>query len=193
MEPSDIFAKLDFGFMLYMEIANPQWAITLDGLYMNLGDEGVTPVTERETEIDMKQLGIEVAGLWRTASWAEIGLGGRLNVLDGSLKIAPGQVLPGTDVSDSHTWFDPLIVARFMAPLESKWRLGIRGDYGGFGLGSDYAWQVVPFVGYRFGNLIELAGGYRWLGMKYETGSEDDLFVYDMLIFGPEVAFLFHF
>jgi hypothetical protein len=102
VEPSDIFAKLDFGFMLYMEIANPQWAITLDGLYMNLGDEGVTPVTERETEIDMKQLGIEVAGLWRTASWAEIGLGGRLNVLDGSLKIAPGQVLPGTDVSDSH-------------------------------------------------------------------------------------------
>ena len=35
--PSDIFENLDFGAMLYLEMANPDWAITLDGLYMDLG------------------------------------------------------------------------------------------------------------------------------------------------------------
>ena len=65
--PSDIFKRLDFGAMLYVEMANRNWAIALDGLYMNLGDSGETPVTKRKTEIDMQQLAFEVVGLWRVA------------------------------------------------------------------------------------------------------------------------------
>ena len=29
--------------------------------------------------------------------------------------------------------------------------------------------------------------------MSYETGSGTDLFVYDMVTFGPEIGFVFHF
>jgi hypothetical protein len=101
--------------------------------------------------------------------------------------------LPGFDVSDTNSWFDPLIVARFTAPLESKWKLGIRGDVGGFGVGSDFTWQVFPFVGYRFSNLFEISGGYRALGMDYNTGSGDDYFLYDMVTFGPQLGLVFHF
>ena len=191
--PSDIFSKLDFGAMLYLEMNNPKWAIGLDGLYMNLGDSGETPLTKRKTDIDMQQFALEAKGLWRAAPWAEVGIGGRLNVLDAGLQVAPGTELPGSDVSNSYTWFDPLIVARLMATFDSPWRIGISGDFGGFGIGSDYAWQVGPFVGYRFGSLFELAGAYRALGMKYETGSASDLFVYDMVISGFEIGLLFHF
>ena len=45
LNPGDIFDNLDFGAMLYLEAANQDWAITLDGLYMNLGASGMTPVT----------------------------------------------------------------------------------------------------------------------------------------------------
>jgi hypothetical protein len=192
--PSDIFDNLDFGAMLYLEMANRDWAITLDGLYMNLGANGKTPLTERDTEVDMKQWGITATGMWRVGSWAEIGVGGRFNSLEGGLVVAPGEVaLPGFDVSDTNSWFDPLIVARFTAPLESKWKLGIRGDVGGFGVGSDFTWQVFPFVGYRFSNLFEISGGYRALGMDYNTGSGDDYFLYDMVTFGPQLGLVFHF
>ena len=102
-------------------------------------------------------------------------------------------MLPGIDVSQTKTWFDPLIAARFTAPFESRFQLGIKGDFGGFGIGSDYAWQVFPFVGYRFSNLFELGAGYRAIGMKYETGSGTDLFIYDMVIFGPQIGLVFHF
>ena len=48
--PGDIFENLDFGAMLYLEMANRDWAITLDGLYMNLGAKGQTPVTGRDAQ-----------------------------------------------------------------------------------------------------------------------------------------------
>ncbi len=141
----------------------------------------------------MKQFVLETTVLRRVSSWAEIGLGGRLNNVDATLDIAPGEILPGTLVLETNTWFDPFVAARLSVPLEGSWRLGVRGDFGGFGIGSDYAWQVYPTVGYRFSQLFELAFAYRALGMKYETGSDDTLFVYDILTFGPELGFLFHF
>ena len=84
----------------------------------------------------------------------------RLNSIETGLMVAPGDiVLPGRDVTVKNTWLDPLIAARFIIPMESKWRLGIQGDIGGFGISSDFAWQVLPFVGYRFSQDFELAAG----------------------------------
>ena len=42
-------------------------------------------------------------------------------------------------------------------------------------------------------SLFELVLAYRALGMDYETGNGADLFVYDLVTFGPEIGFLFHF
>ena len=191
--PADIFDNLQFGFMLFFEMSNQDWAVGVDGLYMNLGQEGITP-GGRETEADMKQFAIQTNILRRVAAWAEVGLGVRLNSIETGLMVAPGEiVLPGTDVTVKNTWLDPLIAARFIIPMESKWRLGIQGDIGGFGISSDFAWQVLPFVGYRFSQVFELAGGYRAFGMKYETGSGDDYFLYDMTIFGPQLGIILRF
>lgn len=192
--PSEVFESLDFGFMLYLEAHNPDWAVTLDGLYMNLGETGQLRDDGRTAEVDMKQLALAATGLRRVAPWAELGIGGRLNVIEAGLAVEEGTILPAIDQSDSKTWLDPLLAARFSVPFEnSRWRLGIRGDIGGFGIGSEIAWQIYPLVGYRFSRLFEMALAYRWLGMEYETGSGDDLFVYDVVDFGPEIGFLFHF
>jgi len=192
VSPGEVFERLEFGAMLYLEAHNRDWSITLDGLYMNLGENGQLREDGRAAEADMKQLALEVTGLRRVTPWAELGIGGRLNVIEGGLSVEDGQVLPGIDVSQTRTWFDPLIAARFIAPL-NRWRLGVSGDVGGFGIGSDLAWQVYPFVGYRFSRLFELEAAYRWLGMDYETGSGTDMFRYDMVTFGPEIGFVFHF
>ena len=94
----------------------------------------------------------------------------------------------------TQTWFDPLLVARVMTRFDgSQWRLGMLADIGGFGIGSDLAWQINPFVGYQFSKLFEIDLAYRWLSMDYETGSGTDQFEYDMVISGPEIGLLFHF
>lgn len=193
-DPGDIFDKLQFGFMIFLEMSNQDWAVGIDALYMDLGQDGLTPVLERESEADMKQLAIQTNILRRVATWAEVGLGVRLNSLDAGLKVAPGDiVLPGIDVSTNKTWLDPLIAARFTIPMESKWRLGLQGDIGGFGIASDFAWQVLPFVGYRFSRVFELTASYRAIGMKYETGEGSDYFLYDMVTFGPQIGITLRF
>ena len=189
----DIFDNLDFGVMFFFEARNDKWAVNFDLLYMNLGKEGVTPLVSRNAEVDMKQLAITVTGLYRLNHWFEVGLGGRINSIDASVNIAAGDyILPGRDFSMNQTWFDPLVVVRAMTQLNNKWRLGMLANIGGFGMGSDFAWEINPIVGYQFSKLFEIDIAYRWLGMDYETGTGTDYFKYDMLISGPELGLLFH-
>ena len=191
----DIFNNLDLGGMLYFEANNGKWAIIFDGYYVDLGAEGITPLLSRKATIDLKQLVVAVAGMYRLNSWAEVGIGGRINSISSKLTIAPGEyVLPGSEFSMDETWFDPLIVTRIMTRFdESKWRLGLEAGVGGFGIGSTYAYQINPFAGYQFSKLFEVAVTYRWDGMKYEKGSGTDLFVYDVLLQGPSIGLVFHF
>ena len=191
--PGDIFENLDFGAMLHLEMANPNWAITIDGYYVDLGAVGDIPESGQTADVDLKQWMFEVDGLWRAAEWAEVGIGARINSIEGSLFAEALGPAPEIDESSKHTWFDPVIVARVTAPLENRWRLGVRGDIGGFGIGSSFTWQVRPFVGYRFADLFELVLTYRALGIDYETGSGAELFAYDVVTFGPELGFVFHF
>lgn len=191
----DIFNVLEGGFMLFFEASNSKWAVNMDVLYMKLGETGETPILGRVAELEIKQLGLTFNGLYRVAPWAEVGIGGRFNSIEQSADIAPGEiVLPGRFISMKETWFDPLLVARFMTRFDgSQWRLGMLADIGGFGVGSDLAWQINPFVGYQFSKLFEIDLAYRWLSMDYESGTNSSQFKYDMLISGPEIGFLFHF
>ena len=200
--PGDIFDNLDFGMMLYFEASSDKWVMNFDLLYMNLGGNGETPLLKREAEVDVRQLGLTFNGLYRATEWASVGVGFRVNSIKQGIKMAavsgpgPGDedLFPAVDVSMTQTWVDPLIVARVMTRFDdSNWRLGMVADIGGFGIGSDFAWQVNPFLGYQFSKLFEIDLAYRWLAMDYETGSGADYFLYDMVISGPELALLFHF
>ena len=195
LSAGDIFDNLDFGMMLYFEATNDKWALTFDALYMNLGRRGETPITGREARVDLKQLAIDVKGMYRLLHWLEAGVGFRVNVIDGSLNVAEGEIiLPGNKVSMNQSWFDPLLVTRARTDFNgSNWSLSFLGDIGGFGVGSDFTWQAKPYVGYRFSKLFEMTAAYRWIGIDYETGEGQDNFKYDMTISGPEVGFLFHF
>ncbi|MFK5854855.1 MAG: hypothetical protein QM503_01915 [Bacteroidota bacterium] len=192
--PSDIFSSLNWGTMLYFETANPKWAFTFNGVYMSFSEKGET-LLGREVKVDMDQLVITATGMYRLLPWAEIGIGGRLNSLGTIIRVPVGEILPRIDISQTQTWFDPLIVARFMTRSnDDKWRLGLLTDIGGFGVGSDLAWQIFPFAGYQFSKLFEINVAYRWMGTNYETGfGTTDYFVYDVVNSGPEIGFLFHF
>ncbi len=71
--------------------------------------------------------------------------------------------------------------------------LEVRGDLGGFGLGSNFTWQIEPLLNWHFSQLGSLQGGYRWLSTDYETGSGNTLFRYDMLKQGFQLGVTFHF
>lgn len=186
--PSDIFDDLQSGFMAYFEARDPSWAIGVDYLYMNLGESGTTP--GGTVDADLKQTGISVLGMRRVAPWAEAVAGFQWNSIDAALKSSGSGAV---DVALNPSWTDPMIGARLTLPGEGKWNGSLLAIVGGFGVGSDFAWQVYPVVSYRFSPLISIGAAYRAIGMDYTEGSGADEFKYDVTTFGPEIGIGFHF
>lgn len=125
-------------------------------------------------------------------------VGGRVTYLEtdlglralGAVTLPDGTVLPaGTKVgvSDSEAWFDPFIGARVGYDLSRTWTLELRADIGGFGVGSEFSWQAIAFLGWRFdlfGADAALLLGYRALGQDYQ----DNDFEWDVIAHGPAIG-----
>jgi len=90
-------------------------------------------------------------------------------------------------------WFDPIVGARITLAIGEHWMVGVRGDVGGFGVGSDLAWNLVVGAQYRFNHRFALSFGYRILDIDYDDGSGSDRFVLDAQMRGPFIGFTFSF
>lgn len=193
---SDIFSKLKIGAMLYLEASNDIWSINSDLLYMNL-EQDISPSTLINSgQVNAKQLGWELAGLRRVTPWLEFGIGGLLNSMEVDMSITRNQVGGGTvsqSGKKSKTWFDPMLITRLTTPAGKKFIGQFRGEIGGFGIGSDFAWQVQALAGYRFSKLFDMTAGYRAIGLDYSSGDGADAFIYDVVTFGPVIRFGFSF
>jgi hypothetical protein len=194
--PGDIFTKLKMAAMLYLEAKTEKWAITTDLVYMNLNQELTPGTLFHSGEVTAKELIWEPAGFYRIVPFWEVGVGGRLTNLSTNID-ARRNVLPaGTEevtASASKIWFDPVIITRLSTDIKDKWLFQLRGDIGGFGIGSDLTWQLQAYAGYRFGKVFQLTAGYRYLSVDYNKGADTERFVFNMASFGPVVRFGFNF
>lgn len=94
--------------------------------------------------------------------------------------------------SDSEDWAEPFVGLRMGWDISEGWSLMVRGDVGGFGAGSDFAWQAVAGIGYRWRFKtwdFALFGGYRALSQDYSNGD----FTWDMTVHGPILGMQFTF
>lgn len=182
--------------MLYIEASNDKWAINSDLLFMNL-EQDITPSTLiNNGRVNAKQLGWELAGLRRVTPWLELGVGGLLNSLEMEINITRNQAAGGTSTlsgNQSKTWYDPMVIARLTTAPGKKFIGQFRGEVGGFGIGSDFAWQLQAIAGYRFSKLFDMTAGYRFIGLDYSSGEGAKAFVYDMVTFGPMIRLGFSF
>jgi hypothetical protein len=190
-DPQDIFDHLQMGAMLYLEARNDGWTFSSDLLYMDLGSDvgGGSLITSYTGEVDVSQVGWELAALRRVTPWFELGIGLTYNQVDVDVDVnffTPGG---STDFNTGleENWIDPTIVMRGTWPINDKWFVQARGNVGGFGVGSDLMWQVMADIGYRPSEKWSFAFGYRVIDIDYDKGSGLDRFVYDMQTFGPQL------
>jgi hypothetical protein len=87
----------------------------------------------------------------------------------------------------ARTRFDPILLVRMHMPNSGKWLLQFRGDIGGFCVGSDLTWQIQAYGGYRFSELFQATAGCRVIAIGYESGSEQDRFLFDITTSDPVV------
>jgi len=140
----------------------------------------------------MSQGAFAFYGLRRPRSVCRPLLRGRVNYLSANLRVnTPLQV---RSVDGSKTWFDPMVGLQLRTPESGKrWHAQVYTEIGGFGVGSDFAWQVFPTVGVNLTKSASIEFGYRWLDLDYSSGEELTLFTYDVLTQGPVMGFAFRF
>lgn len=121
---------------------------------------------------------------WWQNMEAGLGLAAGLNV-DG-LVIGRGRALAK---SGDVTWVDPMVGLRLRHRFSPKVDMVLRGDVGGFGVGSKFSWQAMGYVNWEFARTERAVWsamiGYRALYVDYEQGSGHKLYQYDMLTHGP--------
>jgi hypothetical protein len=91
------------------------------------------------------------------------------------------------------TWADPVVGLNLRTPGTGRVLARLYGEVGGFGLGSDFAWQISPSIGIRAGDAMTFDLGYRWIDTDYEDGEDVEQFAYDTMIQGPILGFTFGF
>jgi hypothetical protein len=191
MSISDVFDNLKVGFMGAYRIENEQWSINVDTTFMNLGNTERAPRNNVRAYLDVEQ-------------WTLMGTVGRrfTDHLEGLFSLAYFDVAADLELrvlqqraraSRSASWVDPLVGLNYKVPLGEKWSYGLRGDVGGFGVGSDLTWHLLTGFQHRNTDSFSWYVGYRVIAYDYENGSGVNYQRYDMTQQGPLAGVAFHF
>ena len=104
----------------------------------------------------------------------------------------------GLDTADftgtgDHTFYDPFVGGRIEVGLTDWLRYKLRGDVGGFGIGSDFSYQGLALFDWRANETIGVVFGYRIIGFDYEEGHGGGYKRFDLTEQGPLLGVAFSF
>ena len=203
--------------MSYFEARNGRLALFNDIVYSKLagsgdfaaGRPGGVLALNGAIEADYTQAVIEVGAAYEIWSGASAGAGTHTAVdllggarywyqntsLSASLNVivpGPGLIIDGNRAivrSGTIDWLDPFIGARVRYQMAPGRLLTVRGDIGGFGIGSDVSWHAIGTYEFK---LFERTGydfdayiGYKALSVDYSEGSGNRQYRYDAVQHGP--------
>ena len=204
---SDTLQALTFAGQVHLEAWKNRWGLFLDATYIDLSTsaQGVLPQRGPASgDMGMQEWIVEFGGLYRIATWPlakdkktaltlEGLVGGRYWNLLATLDLLIPKTGVFVDTSGRKDWIDPFLGARMRLDLNDKFSLSLRGDVGGFDVGSKFTYNAVGLVGYNISRVVSLWLGYRVMGVNYESGSRLNKFQYDVTMYGPITGIVFRF
>ncbi len=186
VSPGDIFSHLQIGGMGTFEGRKAGWGFGADAMYMALG----TTVDLPPTNVDVNQGSYTFTGFRQLKPNVDLLFGARWIVIQGKLGFkGPLQAT----LEETKQWVEPIVGLKLRQPLGHKLHLMLEGDIGGFGAGSDFAWQLFPALGIDVSKRARLGFGYRVISEDYQTGEGTQLFRYDVVTQGIVLGMSFHF
>jgi hypothetical protein len=179
----DIFRNLNGALIFHFEgLHKKKWGLIADLNYIVLDPKSSTPVGD--INIDFTETIAELGGFYRFTYGDHTidGLGGlRYSSMDVDLDF-PG---PIPSIGQREDWVDPFIGGRWKWKFADKWQTDLRGDIGGFGIGSDITWNLFGLIFYKPWKHASIFGGYRVLYQDYSSGSGNNKFAFDATMHGP--------
>jgi len=191
---TDLLKDLDFAAMMRFEGRKDRWGFYLEGMYVNLNDDGrakVGPFRFRglETEVRFIQASLDFGGMYRFGDSGrsfDVLFGGRYAHLETTASLGP----LGGDTNNTD-WVTPVIGGQMQLELAEKWLFSLKADMGGFSVGDapDLTWGATALLGYRYSECATIGFGYRYYDIHSDDG-DDNL---DIRYHGPMVGVAFRF
>jgi len=196
----DVVTDLDFAFVGSVEIRRGPWAACVEAFGARLGSDITFRLTDGKLVDARIEAAIASAYLARRVWTRPLGLLGRRSCLtvDAFAGVrwyyaAVEVTLPlGTKIDGSADWLDPIVGLRADLAVGRHLLLRVKGDVGGFGVGSDFAWWLAGTLEYRFSRLFSLGVGWAVMDADYSTGG-DQGFAWNLRLSGPTLIAGFRF
>jgi hypothetical protein len=214
--PKDLFAVMG-----YFEARNDRVSLFTDVVYQrlatggsgsrsrNLGRLGID--VDASIDITFEMATVEAGAAYEVARWSagpgsftalDVMAGGRFwwQKATASLELTGTINLRDLTVEGNRAfarsgdinWFDPFIGGRIRHQFAPGKELVLSGDVGGFGVGSDFSWQLVGAYSWDFATTGTTTWaaiiGYRALFVDYKKGSGFNEYGYDILQHGPIIG-----
>jgi opacity protein-like surface antigen len=165
-----VLGALDFGAMGTLEARRGPWGALLDMQYVKLGvsRQGVLGAP-LGLDVDYTQQIYTLAGLYRVIDsrvTVDLLAGGRYVNARTEIDLAPH--LPGPRREDSVDWWNGIVGARVIAPIDDKWSLMGYLD-AGWG-NSTSSWEAIAGASYQYSPSVSFKFGYRYLRFSRDEG-----------------------
>jgi hypothetical protein len=162
---SDLLKNVKLGGFIGVTAIKGQWGVGGDFQYINLYAKNTGTL---ETAFDLKNVIGEVDVIYRPrmAPTLRFLAGVRVYSLTQTLVINERKIPPS-----STTVIDPVIGAHGTWALGNAWDFELRGDIGGFGISSEFTYQMMALFHWDINDSLSLPFGYRILGHQIKQDS----------------------
>ena len=183
---TELLERLDGALFLPVEMRKGRWGTAIEVILVKISNQTGTPgPVFDQVEASADQTVLEISPRYRVAERRPVAVdvlsGGRLWHLSSRLTFTArdrADIL----VEAAERWIDPFIGARVIADLGRRWSVIARGDFGGFGVGSELTWNLLGAIGYLINDRVVLRAGYRHLAVDFRD--EQDGFTFDVATSG---------
>lgn len=188
LEFGDIFDRLEGVLTAHFEAwYKEKWGFLADLNYVSIGDGLETRLLT--LDVDFETVITELGAFYRFThgSHAFEPLAGiRYTSMEVKVDIVGARP---RSLKETKNWVDPIVGLRYKYHITDKWLVSARGDIGGFGVGSQFTWNLVGLIYFEPWRHVGFFGGYRALDVDFQKGSGIDKFRYDVLMHGPLLGF----
>jgi len=180
-----------YGYLGHLEAHHGPWSFVLAPIFIKYDVLGGQPPTT-DADVTIKAQVHEAFVAREFAEGWEWMAGARYQQIETDLDLSIGGV-PSSSHESSRNWTDPIVGARYRTPLGGDWSLHTRADIGGFGVGSDFAWNASAMAQYKFSELFGMTLGYRALSIDFEDQGPSGRIAYNLSMYGPIIGVSFSF
>ncbi len=168
----DILDTVDFAGFTHFEAQRGKWGLFAELDFVKISAASnvrlkMMPLLSVNTAGSMKETMLEL-GVLRSFDRDRVGFdalaGARYVRLDADARFGP------FDSGMTQDWVDPIVGGRLRFKLSEKWGASIRGDVGGFGIGSELTTNAAATLSYRISDRYSVGVGYRYLRIEDDAG-----------------------